>query len=105
MGPTTTRRLNSTRAGRARISQHDTQSRRGPTKVGSSKEPPIRTVLGDIRLHLGVAEAVAAIASTALKFQGADCDEDVATAIQRCVCDVLSAQIARLEAVIAGGVS
>ena len=103
MGPTT-RHRNSTRAKRARIFQHATQLRRGPTKVGRSKEPPIRTVLGDIRLRLGVAEAVANIASAALRFQGADSDEDVATAIQRCVCDVLSAQIDRLEAVIAGGV-
>jgi hypothetical protein len=103
MGPTTTRHRNSTRAGRARISQHVTMSRRGPTKVGSSKAPPIRTILVDIRLRLGVAEAVAAVASAALRFQRADSDENVATAIQRCVCDVLSAQIDRLEAVIAGG--
>jgi hypothetical protein len=48
---------------------------------------------------------VATIASAALKFQGADFDEDVAIAIQRCVCDVLSAQIDPLEAVIAGDVS
>jgi hypothetical protein len=103
MGPTT-RHRNSTRAKRARISQHVTPLRRGATKVGSSKAPPIRTVLGDIRLRLGVAEAVATIASAALKFQGADFDKDVTTAIQRCVSDVLLAQIDRLEAVIAGGV-
>jgi hypothetical protein len=104
MGPTT-RHRNSTRATRARISQHVHKRRRDPVKAASSKEPSVRTVLGDIRLRLGVAEAVATIASAALKFQGADSDEDVATAIQRCVCDVLSAQIDLLEVVIAGGVS
>jgi hypothetical protein len=103
MGPTT-RHRNSTRATGARISQRAHKSRRKPAKAASSKEPPIRTVLGDIRLRLGVAEAVAAIASAALRFPGADSDEDAATAIQRCVCDVLAAQIDRLDAVIAGGV-
>jgi hypothetical protein len=104
MGPTT-RHRNSTRAAEARVSQHSHEPRRKPVKVGSPKGPPIRAVLSDIRLRLGVAQAVATIASAALKFQGADSDEDVATAIQRCVCDVLSAQIDRLEVVIAGGVS
>jgi hypothetical protein len=104
MGPTT-RHRNSTRAKRARVSQHVYKRRHDPAQAAGSKEPSIRTVLGDIRLRLGVAEAVAAIASLALKFQKADADEDVATAIQRCVCDVLSAQIDRLEAVIAGDVS
>jgi hypothetical protein len=104
MGPTT-RHRNSTRATSARISQHIHQARRKSVKGGSPKGPPVRAILGDIRLRLGVAEAVASIASAALKFQHADSDEDVATAIQRCVCDVLSAQIDRLEAVIAGGVS
>jgi hypothetical protein len=103
MGPTT-RHRNSTRSLGTRISQPVQRRRYKLAKPTNPKELPIRAVLGDIRLRLGVAEAVAAIASAALRCQGADSDEDAATALQRCVCDVLAAQIDRLDAVIAGGV-
>jgi hypothetical protein len=98
------RRRNSTRAPRARTAKAVSHPRRKPAQLSNSKEPPILAVLGDIRLRLEVAEAVAAIASAALRFQNADSDEDAATVLQRCVCDVLAAQINRLDAVIAGGV-
>jgi hypothetical protein len=41
--------------------------------------------------------AVAAVTVAALKFQAADSDADAALALQRCVCDVLAAQIDRLR--------
>jgi hypothetical protein len=104
MGPIT-RHRNSTRVVGARISKRISDTRRKPIKRRNAKEPPTRAVLGDIRLRLGVVEAVAAVVSAALRYQGADSDGDAATALQRCVCDALSAEMDRLDSIIAGGVS
>jgi len=57
--------------------------------------------ISEICLRIGVAEAVAAVVSAALKYQLADSDAEAALALQRCVCDVLSAQVDRLQ-VLAG---
>src|ERR1700704_3781208 len=92
MSPTTQDR-NSARATGARIAQRAHKLRRKPVKNAISKPPPTRVVLGDIRLRLGVADAVATVASAALRSQGT---EEAATALR---VRLLSAQIDRLDAV------
>ena len=61
-----------------------------------------RTELSDIRLRIDISAAVAAIVAQALRGQRADSDLEAATALQRCVCDVLAVQSARLQRIIAG---
>jgi hypothetical protein len=52
--------------------------------------------LKEVRSHIDVAGAVAAIVVAALKAQHADSDTEAAVALQRCVCDVLAAESERL---------
>jgi uncharacterized protein (UPF0254 family) len=63
----------------------------------SSKVLP---TLANIRAHLGIALAAAAVASLALKRQNAEGDADVALLLQRCVADEISRQIDRLDEIL-----
>ncbi len=54
-----------------------------------------------IRSQVAIAASVAYMCSTALAAQDADSDKDAATALQRCVGDVLTLQLERLDRLIA----
>jgi hypothetical protein len=56
----------------------------------------LNIALKEIRARLDVAAAVATVVCGALKAQRADSDIEAATALQRCVCDVLFEQSERL---------
>jgi hypothetical protein len=69
-----------------------------PTTSGRSTK--VLSILANIRAHLGIAMAAAAVASLALKRQNAEADEDVAVLLQRCVADELSRQLDRLDHIL-----
>jgi hypothetical protein len=63
------------------------------------KWPLVRdALLEEAILHLRHLKSALIVAIAALRRQNCDLDEDIATLLQRCVCDSLEEQLERLEA-------
>jgi hypothetical protein len=93
------RRRNSTRARKARSVETPSPTTRPPTVQAD------RCALAGIRDRVAIAVSVAYVCSAALAAQGGDSDRDATTALQRCVGDALTAEVEKLDRLIAGGAS
>jgi len=63
------------------------------------KRPPTRvTPLGDVILQLRHVHSAVIVAVAALRRQNCELDEDIASLLQRCVCDRIGDQLEKLEA-------
>lgn len=100
-----TRRSGRLGGNRPRTHPKGAQSRpqRNPMRVSATTSrysTKVLPTLANIRAHLGIAMAAAAVASLALKRQNAEGDADVALLLQRCVADGLSRQLDRLDHIL-----
>ena len=84
------RSRNSTRATKPRSVKSVRKSRRKPA-VPSMPKASAASILLDVRQRLEVARAVVAVTAAGLRSQ-VDCDQEAATTLTRCVCDVIDEQ-------------
>lgn len=61
-------------------------------------ETRLRKPLDDAILHLRHVQSAVIVAIAALRRQNVELDEDIASLLQRCVCDRLDDQLEKLEA-------
>jgi hypothetical protein len=63
------------------------------------RQPHRATPLDEVILHLRHVHSVVIVAVAALRRQNCELDEDIASLLQRCVCDRIGDQLEKLETV------
>lgn len=73
---------------------------RGQSAAQRRRQRPViaKTPIDGLILHLRDLRSAVLVAIAALRLQNCELDEDVATLLQRCVCDSIADQLERLEA-------
>ncbi|MDE2051783.1 MAG: hypothetical protein KGJ72_12275 [Gammaproteobacteria bacterium] len=75
------------------------RTRTQPGATCRGKRPvPRKTPLDDVILHLRHLQSAVIVAIAALRRQNCELDEDIASLLQRAVCDSLADQLQKLEA-------
>lgn len=59
--------------------------------------PPLEPLLGEVILHLRHVHSAAIVAVAALRRQNCELDEDIASLLQRCVCDRIDTELEKLK--------